>query len=110
MVGANSVTCGTTTTTDTTNAGGTPASDRNYPVDTSAGDFTGTVSAGATVDGFGLAFTNTVGGANDLIVVNNGTVQVNAGPVPTAGGLGAIGITATGATNIDYSGTGDIST
>ncbi|HKN41491.1 MAG TPA: hypothetical protein VJV87_01205, partial [Sphingomicrobium sp.] len=41
-----SVSCGTTTTTDTTYAGGLSAVDRNYPVDTSAGNFNGTVQAG----------------------------------------------------------------
>src|SRR4030095_3581565 len=102
------VTCATTTTTDTTNAGASPASDRNYNVDTSAGDVTGTVSAGAIVDNFGLAFTNTVGGANDLFVVNGGTVQVNALNTPAAGGSAALDISAIAATNVDYSGAGDI--
>ncbi|MFL6749383.1 MAG: hypothetical protein ACJ8E6_11960, partial [Sphingomicrobium sp.] len=108
VVGATSVTCATTTTTDTTNAGGTPASDRNYPVNTSAGNFTGTISTGAVVDGFGLAFTNTVGGANTLNVVNDGSVTVSAGNAPTAGGTAALNVTAIGATNINYSGAGSI--
>jgi hypothetical protein len=108
VVGATSVTCATTTTTDTTNAGGTPASDRNYPVDTSAGNFTGTISTGAVVDGFGLAFTNTVGGANTLNVVNDGSVTVSAGNAPAAGGIAALNVTAIGATNINYSGAGSI--
>src|SRR4030095_41445 len=103
------VTCATTTTTDTTNAGASPASDRNYNVDTAAGAVTGTVSSGAVVDGFGLAFTNTVGGANALNVVNDGTIQVNAGNAPTTGSTdAALAISAIGATSVNYSGTGDI--
>ncbi len=108
VVTATTVTCATTTTTDTTNAGGTPAADRHYPVDTSAAAFTGTVNAGATVDGFGLAFTNTVGGTNALNVVNNGTVQINTGNTATQGGSAALGINAIGATPVNYSGTGSI--
>src|SRR4051794_17162987 len=79
---AGTVVCATTTTTNTTYLGVSPAVDRNYNVDTSAGAFTGTVSTGAIVDGFGLAFTNTLGGANALNVVNNGAVQVNLGNLP----------------------------
>ena len=103
------VVCGTTTTDNTTYpVNAATGEDREYLVDTSAGDVTGTVSAGAVVDGNGLAFTNTVGGANDLIIVNDGTVQVDLGSAPTAGGTAALDISAIGATNVDYSGTGDI--
>jgi hypothetical protein len=108
VVTATTVVCDDTTTADSTNAGGTPALDRHYPANTSAADFTGTVNTGEIVDGFGLAFTNTVGGANDLNVVNNGTIQINAGNTATAGGNDALDITAIGATNVNYSGTGDI--
>jgi hypothetical protein len=101
------VTCADTTTTDTTYAGVSPSVHRNYNVDTSAGNVTGTVTAGSVVDGFGLAFTNTVGG-NSLNVVNDGTIQIDAGNAATAGGSAALNITGTGATNINYSGTGDI--
>ncbi len=107
-VTATTVVCGTTTTTNTTNAGATPAVDRNYPVDTSASAFTGTVSTGAIVDGFGLAFTNTVGGTNALNVVNNGTVQINAGNTATAGGGSVLQVTSVGATPVNYSGEGNI--
>src|SRR5688572_10379577 len=100
------VTCADTTTTDTTYAGVSPSVHREYEVDTSGGDVTGTVSAGATVDGFGLAFTNTVGGANDLIIVNDGTIQADGDPL--AGGNDALTVTLIGATNFNYSGTGDI--
>src|SRR5690349_21595302 len=105
---AGTVVCATTTTTDTTYAGVSPAVDRNYNVDTSTTAFTGTVSTGAIVDGYCLAFTNGVGGTNALNVVNNGTVQVNAGLAATAGGTGALSISAVGATPINYSGTGSI--
>ena len=107
-VAPNAVTCATTTTTNTSNAGVTPANDRDYPVDTSTAAFTGTVSTGAIVDGFGLAFTNTAGGTNALNVVNSGTVRVNAGNAATAGGTAALSITAIGATPVNYSGAGDI--
>jgi hypothetical protein len=100
------------TSTDTTNPGATLAFDRNYNIDTSAGAVSGTVSSGAVIDGFGLAFTNTVGGVNALNVVNDGAIQVNAGNTPTAGinaiGDAALNITGIGATPINYSGTGTI--
>ena len=94
------IVCGTTTTTDTTYAGVSPSVHREYLVDTSTGDVTGTVSTGAVVDGFGLAFTNTVGGANDIIVVNDGTIQVDALNTPTAGGSAALNITAIAGTPV----------
>ena len=102
------ITCATTTTTDTTYAGVSPASDRNYNVDTAAGNVTATVSTGATVDGFGLAVTNTGAGGNALNVVNNGAVQINATNAATQGGTAALNVTALGATNVNYSGTGTI--
>src|SRR5262249_33246999 len=102
------VSCATTTTTDTSYAGVSPASDRNYNVDTSAGNVTTTVSTGATVDGFGLAVHNTVGGANTINVVHNSAVQINSGNIATAGGSTAIDISAVGATNVSYTGTGTI--
>src|SRR6478736_6089166 len=70
--------------------------------------FTGTVSTGAAINGFGFAVTNTVGGANLLSVVNNGSVQVDTGNTPTQGGDAALDINGLGATPIDYSGTGTI--
>ena len=103
------VTCATTTTTDTTYAGVSPASDRNYSVSTATSAFTGTVSTGATVSGFGLAFTNTVGGTNALNVVNDGAIVVTAPNIPSAGGTpAALSITAIGATPVNYSGAGSI--
>ena len=103
------VVCDDTTTVDTTypvnSATGT---DREYLVDTSTGDVTGTVTTGSVIDGFGLAFTNTVGGANDLNVVNDGTIEISAGNTATAGGNDVLSVTTVGATNFNYSGTGDI--
>jgi hypothetical protein len=100
VTGVNSVTCGTTATSNTTFAANVPL-DRNYPVDTSIAAFTGTVSTGAVVDNYGLAFTNTIGGTNALNVVNNGTVQINAGNVASAGGGSALEVTAIGATPVN---------
>ena len=105
---SGTVTCATTTTTDTTYSAGTTASDRNYNLTPFSTAFTGTVSSGATVSGFGLAFTDAVGGANALNVVNDGTVQVNAGNLASAGGNDALDITAFGATPVNYSGTGSV--
>ena len=102
------VTCATTTTLNSTYAGVSPSDHRNYNVDTSLGDVSGIVSGGAIVDGFGLAFTNTVGGANELLIVNDGTIQVSAGNLATAGGSAALSVTALGATNVDYGGTGNV--
>jgi len=108
-VTATTVICATTTTTDTTNAGATPANDRNYLVDTSAAAFRSTVFNGNIVDGFGLAFTNTVGGTNALNVTIDGALQVNSGNVPTAGGsAAALVINAISATPVNYFGTGTI--
>jgi hypothetical protein len=99
------VTCATTTTNNSTYAGVSPASDREYVVNTTAGTVTGTVSPGAVVSGFGLAFTDATGGGNTLAVVNDGTVSANAAGIA---GTGVLDITAAGTTNISYTGAGDI--
>ena len=72
------VVCADTTTTNTTFTGTNPSLHREYEVDTSGGDVTATVNTDAVVDGNGLAFTNTVGGANTLNVINNGTITSSA--------------------------------
>src|SRR5688500_13102881 len=105
---AGTVTCADTVTTNTTYLGVSPSIHRNYEVDTSTTVFTGTVTTGEIVSGFGLAFTNTIGGTNALNVVNNGTIQVDALNVPTAGGNGALSIRGIGATPVTYSGAGDV--
>ena len=107
-VAPGTVTCATTTTANTLNLGASPASDRHYTGDTSVAPFTATISSGAIIDGFGLAFTNTVIGSNTLNVINNGTVGVTAGNSPSQGGFAALSITSNGATPIVYSGTGSI--
>ena len=102
------VVCDDTTTADSTFTGTNPSLHREYEVDTSGGDVTATVNTDAVVDGNGLAFTNTVGGANTLNVINNGTIQVDAATAPTAGGTAALNITAIDGTSVDYSGDGSI--
>ncbi|ADV12974.1 outer membrane autotransporter barrel domain protein [Mesorhizobium ciceri biovar biserrulae WSM1271] len=97
------VQCGTTSTTNTTHPT-SPPSDRSYSF---ASPFTAhlAIDAGATVSGFGLAIENTGNGA--VMVVNNGTISVDAGNTPTAGGTAALNIDA--ASNlITYTGSGAI--
>ena len=102
----DTLTCTNTTTTNTTFGTNLP-NDRNYPYTSTPPTFV-VVAPGAVVDGYGLSFTNMVGGPDPLTIFNDGIVQVNAGNAPTAGGSAALGATATGATGINYSGTGDI--
>ena len=107
-VAANAVTCGTTTTTNTSNAGGSPASNRAYQANTTAGDFNGIITAGSTVSGYGLAFSDVIGAGNTLDIVNNGTIRVDSGNSPFAGGEAALNILTYGLTDIHYSGAGAI--
>jgi outer membrane autotransporter protein len=109
VITAGTVTCATADTTNVSNTGTTPSSDREYVLDTTTTGATATVSAGAAITGNGLAFTAAPGGAaNDLTVTNNGSVSVIAGNTPTFGGTGALNVTGTGATNIVYTGTGSV--
>ncbi len=102
VVGATTVTCADTSTTDTTFPANPPV-DRNYqgvlavPIDV-------TVDSGATISGNGLAFTNN--GTGGITVNNGGTISVDAGNTPTAGGTAALSLTALGGP-IVYTG-GDI--
>ena len=82
----NGIECLTnTTTTDTTSPANVP-NDRNYPFN-SPFPIHLDVGSGVLVDGFGLAMTD-IGPGNDVLTVTNlGTIQVNAGNTPTAGGL-----------------------
>src|SRR5690349_4029874 len=97
------LTCGTTTTTDTvypTN----PPNDRGY--DAPIGLTTATVTAGSTVDGFGLAFNAPT---NSYTVTNNGTIQTNAGNTPSVGIASALSLWYDNTnSNVNYSGTGNI--
>ena len=91
VVGAD-VVCDNTVTTDTTSPANPPV-DRNY-TNASAVAATLTVSPGAAVSGNGLAVSNT--GAGGVTVTNNGTITVDAGNTPIAGGTAALSVTATG--------------
>ncbi len=99
-----SVTCNTTTTTDTTfNPAVNPSNARDYQLNALVPlDFS--VDAGAVVDGFGLSFRNA--GAGGIRVVNDGTIQVNAGNTPSAGGGAAVELSssAAGSAQVSYFG------
>ncbi|MDH7975313.1 hypothetical protein QH494_24265, partial [Sphingomonas sp. AR_OL41] len=92
LVGGTTVTCGTTTTTDTTFPANTP-NDRNYqgnlPVPVVV-----TVNPITTVSGNGIAVSNA--GNGGVTVTNNGAISVDAGNTPTAGGTAALSVRATG--------------
>ncbi|WP_218016739.1 hypothetical protein, partial [Sphingomonas pruni] len=102
VVGGTTVTCDTTSTTDTTFPANTPV-DRNYqgnlPVPVVV-----TINSGATISGNGIATSNA--GNGGITVTNNGTISVDAGNTPTAGGTAALSLSATGGP-IVYTG-GDI--
>lgn len=71
------------------------------------GNFDDLVAAGAVVDGFGLAISGN--GTFIYTFTNDGTIQVNPGNTPTAGGGdGALFLSGDNST-ITYSGSGDIS-
>jgi filamentous hemagglutinin len=115
VVGANTVDCGTTTTNDSTTTNGvssvTPP-DREY-LFTAGGAVTSsvaTVAAGATVDGKGLAITNTQAGAAGAITVNNlGTVTLTTAPGGAHGGTAAFNLDASGGGgSINYTGNGNV--
>jgi len=93
VVGGVTVTCsGDTSTTDTTYPTN-PPNDRFYqgPIAT---PIILNVDGGVTVSGNGLAVTNTAGGG--ITVTNDGTISVDAGNTPTAGGTAALSLTAAG--------------
>jgi len=102
VVGAVTVTCADTSTTDTTFPANPPV-DRNYQ-GVLPTPIVVTVNSGATISGNGLAFTNN--GTGGITVNNGGTISVDAGNTPTAGGTAALSLTALGGP-IVYTG-GDI--
>jgi hypothetical protein len=106
-IAAPLINCSANTTTTDTTFPTNPGFDRN--VDYSVTGVVLDVDAGVLVDGFGLALTDVGAPAGtDTIVTNDGTIRVNVGNTPTAGGLdGALGLTSV---DVDYlySGTGDI--
>ncbi|MCZ8546791.1 autotransporter outer membrane beta-barrel domain-containing protein, partial [Mesorhizobium qingshengii] len=91
-VGAVTVQCDNTSTTDTTFPANAP-DDRNYqgllPV-----PITVTVDPGTTVNGNGLAVSNT--GNGGVTITNNGAIAVDVGNTPTAGGTAALSVSAAG--------------
>ncbi|WP_246674473.1 autotransporter outer membrane beta-barrel domain-containing protein [Mesorhizobium sp. B2-2-2] len=99
LVGAVTVQCDTTSTTNTTSPANAP-NDRAYqgllgvPLDV-------TVDAGTTISGNGLAVSNL--GPGGVTVTNNGTISVDAGNAPTAGGTAALSVFGAGGT-ITYTG------
>jgi hypothetical protein len=102
VVGGVTVTCADTSTTDTTFPANPPV-DRAYQ-GAIATPIILNVNSGATVSGNGLAVTNSAGGG--ITVANGGTISVDAGNTPTAGGTAALSLTAAGGP-IVYTG-GDI--
>lgn len=86
------VVCNTTTTTNTSHPVGQP-NDRAYQV-LEGSPLNASVTPGSSVTGQGLAFSNL--GDGGVSVVNNGTITVDAGNAPTAGGTAALTINANG--------------
>jgi len=91
-VGATTVQCSNTSTTDTTFPGGAP-NDRNYQGNL-PGPVVLLVDPGATVSGNGLAVSNA--GTGGISVTNSGAIVVDAGNTPTAGGTAALSLSAAG--------------
>ena len=105
----NNVACGTTVTIDAVNTGPSPSNDRSYVFDVTTAPATITVGQGHTVSGFGLAAdTMLSSGTNSIGVVNNGTIQIDAGNDPVFGGDAALQINGAGASNLSYSGSGNV--
>ena len=100
---SDSTSCGTTVTTNTTGNGPT---DRNQQYGT--GTIPVFLNINGAISGFGLAYSPVVSGANLLTVTNNGSVQVDAGNLASAGGAAALNINAAGATPVSYLGTGSV--
>jgi hypothetical protein len=99
IVGGVTVQCDTTVTTDTTFPL-SPPTDRAYQGNL-ATPIVVTIDPGATVSGNGLAFRNI--GTGGVTVTNNGTISVDAGNTPTAGGTAALALVGAGGA-ITYTG------
>ena len=97
------VQCGNTSTTDTAFPANSP-DDRSYQ-GTQASQIQLNTNAGSTIQGFGLAITNL--GAGGIAVANGGTISVDAGNTPTAGGTAALSLTAAGGP-LSYTGSGAV--
>jgi hypothetical protein len=101
VVSGVTVQCHATTTTDTTYPAG-PPNDRDYPG--AAGvPIQLTVDPGVIVNGYGLSVSNT--GVGGVTVTNGGTISVDVGNTPTAGGTAALTMKAAGGP-ITYTGGG----
>lgn len=103
IVGADTVQCTATTTTDTSYPT-SPPSDRYYDGTWATPVFL-IVDPAATVDGYGLAISNDLAGG--VTVTNDGAIVVDAGNTPTAGGTAALSVSAAGGALI-YTGSGSI--
>ncbi|WP_065092054.1 MULTISPECIES: autotransporter domain-containing protein [unclassified Rhizobium] len=92
VTGFTGVQCDDTSTTNTTYPTLVPGN-RNYQ--TSFGSqLQLVIDAGKTISGFGLAITNI--GSGGVVVINGGTISVDAGNTPTAGGTAALTISSAG--------------
>ncbi|MEO7411179.1 MAG: hypothetical protein ABIU10_07660, partial [Sphingomicrobium sp.] len=98
-------TCLTTVTTDTTGNG---AVNRNGQYDSTTVPTFLVIPTGASVTGFGLAWSPVASGTFATTITNNGSVTVSAGNLATAGGAAALNINAGGATPVIYGGTGSV--
>ena len=103
---ATTLACDSTTTADTINVGALLSTDRAYTVAPGTTSFAGAVSAGSTVDGFGLAV-DAIGSGSGIAFANNGLIQVDAGNLATVTGSAALTLW-TDNGDINYSGSGDI--
>ena len=81
-VGAVVVQCNDTSTSNTTFPTNSPL-DRDYQA-ASGSQIQLTIDPGRTVSGYGLAITNN--GSGGIVVTNGGTISVDVGNTPTAGG------------------------
>ena len=81
---SNLVQCGTTSTVNSVNPAA-PPNDRGYSFSL-ASPAQLSIDAGATISGFGLAIANS--GTGGVTITNNGTISVDAGNTPNAGGIG----------------------
>jgi len=108
VTAGGSVTCATTTTTDTTNTNAaTAASADREQLFNNGANITAGINGGATVDGLGLALTNTSAGKT-IDITNSGFVTLGILPGGAHGGAAALNLSTSNG-NITYSGAGNVS-
>src|SRR5262245_11330107 len=108
-VGVGSTTCANTTTTDTTAPAVVgPFSDRAYVYPGGTIPFTIFVPNGVTVDGYGLALVYTGGSNSNATIDNAGTISVNVGNTPSAGGSNAAVFVSSDNFTATYQGAGSV--